>query len=126
MIEAFLTLMKSDDKRHQMPFNLGNTTEISIRELAEIIKKKTGSASPIIYLDPVSDDPKQRCPDIARVKHELGWFPKISLSEGLDKTIAFFRKKLPTLASGDGSEQAQAFSDLSFEGSIRQERDERP
>lgn len=74
------------------PMNLGNPGEFSIKELADKVIKKTGSKSKIAHLPLPGDDPSQRKPDIALAKEKLDWGPKISLDEGLDKTIAFFRK----------------------------------
>jgi UDP-glucuronate decarboxylase len=76
------------------PVNVGNPNEFTIRELAEQVIAQTGSKSRIIAKPLPSDDPKQRQPDIALAKKELGWEPKIELKEGLVKTIAYFDKLL--------------------------------
>jgi len=76
------------------PVNLGNPDEFTILELAEKVIKLTGSSSRIMYQPLPSDDPVRRCPDITLAKKMLGWSPKISLDEGLIKTIAYFKKKL--------------------------------
>lgn len=76
------------------PINLGNPDEFTIQELAEKIINKTGSQSKIIYLALPGDDPTQRKPDIALAKNRLKWEPRITLDEGLDKTIAYFREVL--------------------------------
>lgn len=73
------------------PVNLGNPGEITMKELANAIIKKTSSTSACVYTKSATDDPKRRCPDIALAARELGWSPKISLTEGLDKTIAYFK-----------------------------------
>ena len=73
------------------PVNLGNPNEISIKDLAEIIIKKTNSRSKIIFEEQATDDPKRRCPDISLAKKELGWEPNITLEEGLEKTIEYFK-----------------------------------
>ena len=54
----------------------------------------TGSSSKLIFKDLPSDDPKQRQPDITLAKQKLGWEPKVSLEEGLEKTIAYFKSAL--------------------------------
>lgn len=88
--------MLSDDWR---PVNLGNPDERRMIDLAVSVKEKTGSASPIAHVT-VGDvpnrigDPKQRCPDITRAKTLLGWEPRIGFAEGLEKTIADFKKRL--------------------------------
>src|SRR3989338_419825 len=74
------------------PMNLGDPNEFTIKELAQKVIKKTGARSKIKYLPLPGDDPKQRCPDITLANKRLGWEPKISLDQGLDKTIAYFRK----------------------------------
>jgi UDP-glucuronate decarboxylase len=76
------------------PVNLGNPAEFTILELAEKVIKLTRSRSKIIYKPLPSDDPARRCPDISLAKAKLRWEPKVSLEEGLVKTIDYFKKKL--------------------------------
>ena len=76
------------------PVNLGNPHEIPVRELAERIIRLTGTGSRIVYRPLPQDDPLQRCPDITRAKHILGWQPQVDLDEGLGKTIDYFRTLL--------------------------------
>ncbi len=73
------------------PVNLGNPGEISMFNLAEKIKEKTKSSSNIIFRESVTDDPKRRCPEIKLAKEKLNWEPKISLNDGLKKTIDYFK-----------------------------------
>jgi UDP-glucuronate decarboxylase len=73
------------------PVNLGNPHEITIKELAETIIRLTGSDSEIIYKEKVTDDPVRRQPDINLARKELDWEPKVSLEEGIKKTIEYFR-----------------------------------
>ncbi len=68
-----------------------------MKEIAQVIIAATGSHSTITYHPLPTDDPKQRCPDIRRAKTELNWEPIIELSEGLQKTIAYFQKKVHQL-----------------------------
>jgi len=75
-------------------FNLGNTEEHKIKDLAQIIKNLTNSKSLIIFKSLPQDDPTRRCPDIYLVKEKLHWEPKIGLEEGLGKVIEYFKKKL--------------------------------
>ncbi len=75
-------------------FNLGNPDEYRIIDFANIIIQKTGSRSGIIFKPLPEDDPKQRCPDITKAKKILNWEPKISLDEGLENTIQYFKNKL--------------------------------
>lgn len=73
-----------------MPTNIGNPTEFTIRELADLVLEMTGSKSVIDKQPLPQDDPQVRCPDIARARRMLGWEPKIQLREGLRRTIDFF------------------------------------
>lgn len=72
--------------------NLGNPQELTVLEIAKIIKKLTGSKSTFLYGSlPFTDDPKRRKPDITKAKKLLNWIPKISLNTGLTNTINFFK-----------------------------------
>ena len=73
------------------PINLGNPTEFTIQQLADLVLAKTGSASPIIMRPLPQDDPKQRQPDIALARKHLGWVPNVTLQDGLQSTVAYFR-----------------------------------
>jgi len=72
------------------PINLGNPGEFTVDELASIIIKKVNKGYKV-YVERTIDDPQQRKPDITLAKEKLNWEPKIALSEGLDKTIEYFR-----------------------------------
>ncbi|MBI4032966.1 MAG: SDR family oxidoreductase [Candidatus Blackburnbacteria bacterium] len=74
--------------------NLGNTEEFTIAELAQLIKKATGSKSRLVYKPLPEDDPTRRRPDISLAKRLLGWEPKVSLEEGLVQTIEYFKTLL--------------------------------
>ena len=76
------------------PVNIGNPGEFSMLELAEKILSKVGSKSKIVFKPLPSDDPKMRKPDISLAKSKLDWEPKVSLDEGLDEVIAYFRRIL--------------------------------
>lgn len=76
------------------PVNLGNPSERTILNLAEIIIKLTNSKSKLVFMPLPQDDPTQRKPDISTAKRELGWEPKTDIEEGLKKTIEYFDKKL--------------------------------
>ena len=91
LIEGIYRLMMSDTDQ---PVNLGNPHEMTVLEFAQEIIRVTGSRSKIVFKPLPLDDPKQRRPDIARAKKLLNWQPKVSLVAGLDKTIAYFRKKI--------------------------------
>lgn len=91
MIEGLIKLMNSSDE-FTGPVNLGNPEEISIIELAETVLRLTKSKSKLIFKPLPEDDPKQRRPDITLAKNVLGWQPKVSLEEGLEKTISYFKE----------------------------------
>jgi UDP-glucuronate decarboxylase len=74
------------------PINLGNPGEFTIKELADLVIKKTRSKSKLTHLALPGDDPTQRKPDISLAKEKLGWQPEISLEEGLNKTITYFKE----------------------------------
>ncbi|MBI3778469.1 MAG: SDR family oxidoreductase [Gammaproteobacteria bacterium] len=90
LIEGFVRLMNTPDD-FTGPVNLGNPGEFTIRELAEKVIAMTGSKSKLVFKSLPSDDPMQRCPDIALAKQQFGWEPAIDLGSGLTKTIAYFR-----------------------------------
>jgi dTDP-glucose 4,6-dehydratase len=80
--------------RHHEPVNIGNPTEFTILEFAELVRKILGSKSRIIRKPLPVDDPKQRRPDITLAKKLLGWHPKVALEAGLRQTIEYFRNKV--------------------------------
>ncbi len=74
---------------------MGNPNEFTIKQLAEIVIKLTGSKSNIVYRELPKDDPMQRQPDISLSKQHLkGWVPSVQLAEGLNRTIEFFKSKI--------------------------------
>lgn len=97
LIRGFLTLMETP---HDVtgPINIGNPSEFSMQQLAELVVAKTGSSSKIEYLPLPSDDPQQRQPDITQAKAVLNWTPTVELDQGLDNTIAYFRSTLSLAA----------------------------
>jgi dTDP-glucose 4,6-dehydratase len=76
------------------PINLGNPEEVTIEQFAQEVIVVTGSRSRIVHRRLPPDDPKVRCPDIARAKKLLGWQPRISRREGLELTVPWFREEL--------------------------------
>lgn len=89
LIEGFIRFMATPDNVCG-PINLGNPVEITIRELAETVLELTGSRSKMVHRDLPVNDPMQRKPDITLARKELDWDPKVSLREGLAKTIHYF------------------------------------
>ena len=90
LVDGMIKMMGSPES-FTGPVNIGNPYEFTILELAEKVIKLTGSKSKIIYQPLPSDDPMMRKPDITLAKKELDWSPKVSLDEGLIKTIEFFK-----------------------------------
>jgi len=90
-IRGFLALLDSD---YLGPVNIGNPSEFTMTELADLVLELTGSASTVIYEPLPVDDPTKRRPDITLAKTLLGWEPEIELREGLARTIAWFRTKI--------------------------------
>ncbi|NBP38523.1 MAG: SDR family oxidoreductase [Betaproteobacteria bacterium] len=93
LIEAMLRMMDSPAD-FVGPVNIGNPGEFTMLELAEMVLRLTGSRSKISFRPLPSDDPKQRRPDISLAKRALDWEPKISLEEGLVKTIDYFKRMI--------------------------------
>jgi UDP-glucuronate decarboxylase len=93
LIDGFLRFMQSPAD-FPGPVNLGNPAEFTIRELAEQVIALTGSRSQLVSRPLPADDPTQRQPDIALARTKLGWEPKVSLDEGLRKTIGYFERLL--------------------------------
>ena len=97
LVEGFIKLMESE-AGVTGPINLGNPGEFTIRALAQKVIELTGSRSPLVFEDLPADDPRQRQPDITRARAVLNWEPGIALDAGLEKTVAYFRKLLPTIS----------------------------
>lgn len=91
LIDGFVKLMGSADE-FTGPVNLGNPTEFTILQLAQLVVALTGSRSEILRVALPSDDPKQRQPVINIAREELGWEPTVDLETGLKKTIEYFKK----------------------------------
>lgn len=91
-LDATLEFLEVEEPKHRV-INIGSDKEISILELAEKIKRLTGSKSEIVHLPAREEDPRRRSADISKAKAMLGWAPKIELDEGLEKTIAWLKEK---------------------------------
>jgi dTDP-glucose 4,6-dehydratase len=87
LIEGSFRLMRSSEAR---PVNIGNPTEYTVVEIAELIIELSGGEGGIIYEPLPEDDPRRRCPEIKRARETLGWEPRISAREGLRKTLEWF------------------------------------
>ncbi len=93
LVEAMIRMMDNAEN-DPGPVNLGNPVESTILQIAETIRRLTGSSSRIVFRPLPVDDPRQRQPDITRARELLGWEPTTGLEDGLGKTIAYFRKTL--------------------------------
>jgi len=93
LVDALIRVMNTGDD-FIGPINIGNINEITMLELAEKVISLTGARSGIVFEPLTIDDPRQRQPNIALAREKLGWEPKISLDEGLKKTIEYFQKTL--------------------------------
>ena len=82
------------ERGSEEPTNIGNPHEFTVRQLAERVLALTGSAGPIVERPLPEDDPKVRQPDIGRARATLGWEPRVSLDDGLRRTIEYFRGQL--------------------------------
>jgi dTDP-glucose 4,6-dehydratase len=88
LVEGIYRLLHSD---YAEPVNVGNPSEITIKEFGEEILKLTGANQKLISLPLPKDDPKQRRPDITKAREILGWEPKVSRAEGLKYTYEYFK-----------------------------------
>jgi dTDP-glucose 4,6-dehydratase len=91
LVEGIYRLLLSD---YHLPVNIGNPSEITLRQFAEEVIALTGTTQKIVYRPLPEDDPKQRRPDIARARKLLGWEPRVERREGLKVTYEYF-KSLP-------------------------------
>ena len=97
LIDGLVRLMATADDVTG-PVNIGNPSEFSMKELADLVIEKVNTSGGTTFAPLPSDDPRQRQPDITLARELLGWEPRIPLSEGLDKTIGYFRELLQTEA----------------------------
>ncbi len=93
LIAAMLAMMDSAPG-FTGPVNIGNPAEFTMLELAELVLKLVGGRSKLVFMPLPQDDPRQRQPDISLATEKFGWTPKVALADGLQETIAYFRKTL--------------------------------
>lgn len=93
LIEGMVRMMENE-QGFTGPVNIGNPGEFTIRQLADLVLQKIPTNSKLVHKPLPADDPTQRRPDISLAGEQLNWAPTIALSEGLDKTITYFREKL--------------------------------
>lgn len=90
LIAAMLKVMFDPRAKAGCVYNTGNPGEFTVLQAAKLVKKLTGSASPIVRKPLPKDDPTRRRPDISKIKRELGWSPKVKFADGLKRTIAWY------------------------------------
>jgi dTDP-glucose 4,6-dehydratase len=95
LIEGILRLSRSEE---HLPVNIGNPVEFTVLEAAQAILEVTGSRSEMCLRALPVDDPSRRCPDISKARTLLGWEPRITLREGLQKSLEFFKSKVAVTA----------------------------
>ncbi len=91
LIDVVVRMMSSEDG-FTGPVNIGNPSEFTMLQLAEMVLKLSSSKSKVIYKPLPSDDPRQRQPDIELAKSKLNWEPQVSLEDGLKETIEYFKR----------------------------------
>lgn len=108
LVDGLHSLMNN---KYDMPVNLGNPDEFSVKDFAEFVKRLTKSESEIKFLEKTQDDPSRRKPDISVAKEKLGWAPKVTVEEGLAKTIQYFQSVLDEageiIPTGPGASKPQ-------------------
>jgi UDP-glucuronate decarboxylase len=104
LIEGLVRLMAQP--RDPGPVNLGNPEELTVRQIAELVRELAGSTSRIEYRPLPSDDPTRRRPDISKARRVLGWEPRISAADGIARTIEYFRTRMP-MRTTNGRSSAQ-------------------
>ena len=99
LVDGLVRLMNAEAADIHLPVNVGNPGEFTMNELANEVGKCVGREIKIKYLPLPQDDPKQRQPNIERARALLGWEPKVPLSEGLKKTVDYFRSVVGQMES---------------------------
>jgi dTDP-glucose 4,6-dehydratase len=98
LVEGVIRMLWSG---HAGPINIGNPHEVSMLELATIVRDLCGSSSELTFIERPEDDPTIRQPDITLAREVLGWEPRIDLADGLKKTIEYFREHIASLAASE-------------------------
>jgi nucleoside-diphosphate-sugar epimerase len=110
LIEGLVRLMASTCRG---PLNIGNPSEYTVLQLAQLIQELTSTTAPIEFRPLPGDDPKQRRPDITRVKALLGWEPRVPVAVGLLSTIDYFQEQLGTVSKApNGDHRHHSISGL--------------
>lgn len=91
LVDGLYALMNGP---YDQPVNLGNPEEFTVKSFAEAVRDLTRSNSSIVHLPATEDDPRQRKPDITVAREHIGWAPRWHVNDGLERTIAYFRREL--------------------------------
>ena len=109
LVDGLHALMNGN---YDLPVNLGNPIEYTIKDFAEYISELTKTKSKIVFLSKSQDDPTQRKPDITTANREISWSPKVSVKQGLMNTIEYFQKVLDEageiIPTGPGASKPEA------------------
>jgi dTDP-glucose 4,6-dehydratase len=100
LIDGILLLLRSEE---HLPVNLGNPNEFTILECAQEVLEITGSRSELHFLPLPEDDPTRRCPDISKARTLLGWEPRTSLRQGLEKSLDYFKSRANLQSAATGT-----------------------
>lgn len=107
LVSGILAFAATD---HPGPVNIGNPDELTVRQIAEDVVAATGSSSHIVHIERPTDDPQVRRPDTSRARELLDWAPAVPWTEGLDRTVAWFRSVAaqagPAAAEPDGARRS--------------------
>lgn len=90
LVDGLVRLMESDAAPSGVPVNLGNPAEMTMLDMANLVRELTGADVPLAFRPRPQDDPAQRRPDISRARQWLGWHPQVAPREGLARTVAYF------------------------------------
>lgn len=109
LVDGLHSLMNHN---YYLPVNLGNPEEYTVHNFAQYIQKLTNSKSQVVFLPKSQDDPSQRKPDITVARREIDWQPRISVEDGLKKTIEYFQRVLneagEIIPTGPGAAKPEA------------------
>jgi UDP-glucuronate decarboxylase len=110
LVQGLVALMNCDSiddiKTDVLPINIGNPEEFTVKQFAEYIRSVVNPDVPIVYEPATQDDPKQRKPDIGRAAAVLHWRPKMSVKEGIERTVRYFKHELGYATAADGPRPA--------------------
>jgi nucleoside-diphosphate-sugar epimerase len=107
LVDALLLVGLDGDADGEV-LNIGNPHEVSMLDLAEMIASAAGAGAAIAHLPAAVDDPARRRPDITRLQARFGWSPRVSLAEGIGRTVAYFREEIAARAPTAPAERSES------------------